>query len=74
MSVDPTQTIETFGPQGQTRRRRRRHSHRGLKHNSGVRRFQRALMLALLGLVVVAASLYFAQRFSAYQPPPSATE
>jgi hypothetical protein len=71
MSVDPSQAMETFAPQGQTRRRRRRHSHRSLKHHTAGRRLQRGLLLLSLGAVVIAASLYFAQRFTAYQPPPA---
>ena len=75
MSADPSPAIETFAPQGQIRRRRRRrHGHRSLKQHTKARRFQRAIMLAFLGLAVVLASLYFAQRFSAYQPPPSVME
>jgi hypothetical protein len=71
MSVDPSQAIETFASQGQIRRRRRRrHGHRSLKQHKNARRFQRVIVLVFLGLVVVLASLYFAQRFSAYQPPP----
>ena len=70
MSVDPSQAIETFAPQGETRRRRRRHSHRSLKHHTSARRFQRGLLLAVLALVVIVASIYFAQRFTAYQPAP----
>jgi hypothetical protein len=74
MRVDPSQAIETFGPQGQTRRRRRRHSHRSLKQHNNARRFQRALVLLVLGVVVVLASLYFAQRFTAYQPSPPVSD
>jgi hypothetical protein len=71
MSVDPSQAMETFAPQGQTQRRRRRHSHRSLKQHTAGRRLQRALLLVFLGAAVIAASLYLAQRFTAYQPPPA---
>jgi hypothetical protein len=75
MSVDPSPAIETFAPQGQIRRRRRRRQgHRSLKQHKKARRFQRAILLVFLGLAVVLASLYFAQRFSAYQPPPAIME
>jgi hypothetical protein len=74
MSGDPSQAIEAFSPQQVTRRRRRRHNHRSLKQHTANRRFQRALTLVVLGVVVVLASLYFAQRFTAYQPPASVTE
>ena len=74
MSVDPSHAIETFGRPSETGRRRRRHSHRALKHTPARRRLQRALMLTFMGLAVVLASLYFAQRFTAYQPPPSVSE
>jgi hypothetical protein len=75
MSVDPSPAIETFPPQGHIRRRRRRrHGHRSLKQHKKTRLFQRAILVAFLGLAVVLASLYFAQRFSAYQPPPAIME
>jgi hypothetical protein len=72
MSADPSQTIPAFSParSDPARRRRRRHSHRGLKRATSTRRVQRALALVFLGLVVILASLYFAQRFAAYEPPP----
>lgn len=65
--ADPTQAIDSFAPA--VERRRRRRSHRNLKRTNSVRRVQRIVALVFLGVVVIVASLVFAQRFTTYEPP-----
>jgi hypothetical protein len=72
MSVDEAQQGGILPPTAGTtvRRRRRSRSHRSLKRTHGVKKLQRILAIIFLGSLVIAASLYFAQNFTQYEPPP----
>jgi hypothetical protein len=69
MSVDEAQSTG-FGQEVATPRRRRRRHHRHLMKRLGGKRLQRILAILFLGSLVIAASLWFSQNFTEYEPPP----
>lgn len=71
MSVDEAQQGGVLAPaRVEPRRRRRSRSHRAQKRTNGMKKVQRVLAILFLGALVIAASLYFAQNFTQYEPPP----
>ena len=72
MGVDSSPSIETGASEpyeSPVERRRRRRSHRAVKRKPAVRRVRRLVAILLLGAAVILASLFFAQRFTTYEPP-----
>ena len=69
MSVDEVQHSQAFGREVVVKRRRRR-NHRSQKRTPVTKKFQRILAILFLGSLVIAASMYFAQTISEYEPPP----
>ena len=73
MSVDEAQQSGVFGREAAApprRRRSRRHHRSVMKRTAGKRSLQRILAILFLGSLVIAGSLWFAQSFTEYEPPP----
>ena len=74
MSVDHAETLDVQGAHRRHGRPRKRSLSRRWRKSTAARRFGRGIGIFFLGLVIVAASLFFAQRFTDYRPPASAAE
>lgn len=70
MSLDEVQQGRVLSSSDSEVRRRRRNHRSTKKRTAGMKKLQRVLAILFLGSLVIAASLYFAQRFTEYEPPP----